>query len=110
MRHRAPVRFQVTGHAAAPPGLRGRDGNRACAHPAARGHRNRGVRSVLALALVALALSAGPAAAISADVAKKCRAFAVKAHPPQPAGTKGYAQAERDAFRDCVAKEEKQNK
>jgi hypothetical protein len=64
-------------------------------------------RRILALTLVALTLSAEPAVAISAAVAKKCRELAVKAHPPQPAGKAAYAQAERDFFRDCVAKEEK---
>jgi hypothetical protein len=59
------------------------------------------------LALVALALAPAPASALSAEVAKKCRELAIKAHPPKPAGTKAYAQAERDYFRDCVAKEGK---
>ena len=46
-----------------------------------------------------------PAAAISADLAKKCREMAVKAHPPPiPPGNKAYAQAERDFFRECVSK------
>jgi hypothetical protein len=48
--------------------------------------------------------TASPAIAISADVAKRCREMAIKAHPPEPAGTKGYAQAERDSFRDCISK------
>jgi hypothetical protein len=48
--------------------------------------------------------TASPAIAISADVAKRCREMAIKAHPPGPAGTKGYAQAERDSFRDCISK------
>jgi hypothetical protein len=48
--------------------------------------------------------TASPAIAISADVAKRCRDMAIKAHPPEPAGTKGYAQAERDSFRDCISK------
>jgi len=66
------------------------------------------MRDAVALTLVALALSAAPAAAITAEVAKKCREVAVKAHPPQPAGTRNYAQAQRETFRDCVAHEEKQ--
>jgi hypothetical protein len=46
-----------------------------------------------------------PAAAISADLAKKCREMAVKAHPPPiPPGNKAYAQAERAFFRECVSK------
>jgi hypothetical protein len=43
-----------------------------------------------------------PAAAVSADLANKCRAMAIKSHPPVPG--KAYAQAERDFFRDCVAR------
>jgi len=47
--------------------------------------------------------TAGP---ISAEVAKKCRALAIKAHPTKPAGSKNgaYARAQRDYFQDCVAK------
>ena len=48
--------------------------------------------------------AASPAIAISADLAKKCRELAVKSHPPAPAGTTPYAQAERDFFRDCISK------
>lgn len=60
--------------------------------------------SVLAAQIVVLC-AASPAAAISADLAKKCRAMALKAHPaPSPPGNKAYAQAERDFFADCVSK------
>ena len=43
---------------------------------------------------------------ISAELGKKCRALAIKAHPPKPAGSKNgaYAQAQRDYFQDCIAK------
>jgi hypothetical protein len=45
-----------------------------------------------------------PASAITAELAKKCRTMAIKAHPPAPAGTKTHAaQAERDFFRACIA-------
>jgi len=46
---------------------------------------------------------AGP---ISAELAKKCRALAIKTHPTKPAGSKdgAYAQAQRDYFQDCIAK------
>jgi hypothetical protein len=48
---------------------------------------------------------ATPAAAISADLAKRCREMAIKAHPPPVThGNKAYAQAERDFFRECVAR------
>ena len=45
--------------------------------------------------------TAGP---ISAELAKKCRALAIKAHPTERAGTGAYAQAQRDYFQDCIAK------
>jgi hypothetical protein len=45
-----------------------------------------------------------PAGAITADLAKKCQALAVQAHPPRPAGSSPYAQAERDFFRQCVSR------
>jgi murein L,D-transpeptidase YafK len=44
--------------------------------------------------------STSPTAAISVDAEKKCRDMAIKAHMPG----KPYAQAERDFFRQCVAK------
>ena len=45
--------------------------------------------------------AAGP---ISAELAKKCRSLAIKAHPTERAGSKAYAQAQRDYFQDCIAK------
>jgi hypothetical protein len=45
-----------------------------------------------------------PAAAISADLANKCRQMAMKAHPPQRVGTKtGTAGEERKYYRHCLA-------
>ena len=44
--------------------------------------------------------TAGP---ISAELAKKCRALAIKAHPTERAG-RAYAQAQRDYFQACIAK------
>jgi hypothetical protein len=44
------------------------------------------------------------AGSISADLAKKCRALAIKAHPTERAATIPYAQAQRDYFQNCVAK------
>jgi murein L,D-transpeptidase YafK len=52
---------------------------------------------------IQILLSASPTAAISVDLAKKCRDMAIKAHPRAMPG-KPYAQAERDFFRQCVAK------
>lgn len=41
----------------------------------------------------------------SAELAKTCRALAIKAHPTQRAGSRtAYAQAQRDYFQECVAK------
>jgi hypothetical protein len=56
-------------------------------------------------ALILIVCAASPAAAISADLANKCRDMAIKAHPPPfPPGNKAYAQAERDFFGTCVSK------
>jgi hypothetical protein len=41
---------------------------------------------------------------VSVELARKCREMAVKAHPTQLAGTTPYAAAQRDYFRECVAK------
>jgi hypothetical protein len=44
-------------------------------------------------------------APISAELAKTCRALAIKAHPTQPAGSRtASGQAQRDYFQECVAK------
>jgi hypothetical protein len=55
--------------------------------------------------LVALVLlAAEPASALTAELARKCRDMAIRAHPPVPAGSMtGSAQAERTYFRTCVA-------
>jgi hypothetical protein len=43
--------------------------------------------------------------AVSVEVVKKCLKLAIKAHSPAvPGSSKGSAQAERDYFRQCVAK------
>jgi hypothetical protein len=61
--------------------------------------------AIAVLAQIAVLSSALPAAALSADLAKKCRDMAIKSHPPPtPPGNKAYAQAEREFFRDCIAK------
>ena len=61
-------------------------------------------RSIGRAILLAAALfgSNGPASAITAEVAKKCRELAIQAHPPQPAGTIAYREAERADFKECV--------
>ncbi len=59
--------------------------------------------SALFVTIQILLLSTSPTAAITVDLAKKCRDMAIKAHPRSMPG-KPYAQAERDFFRQCVAK------
>ena len=65
--------------------------------------------TLIVLALTAYLFMAQPASAISVELAKKCRAMAIKAHPTQMAGTKqtGNEKAQRDYFRECVAKDGK---
>ena len=49
--------------------------------------------------------AASRADALTAELAKKCRDMAIKSHPPPiPPGNRAYAQAERDFFRECVAR------
>ena len=58
--------------------------------------------------LAMLASSVDPAFALSAELATKCRAMAIKAHPPVLAGSKrGSAKAELDYYRMCVKKDGK---
>src|SRR5450755_1240305 len=57
------------------------------------------------LVMASIMLVIGPlhilAFAVSAELAKKCRALMVKAYPPQPAGSRmGTAQSERDFCRN----------
>jgi hypothetical protein len=59
----------------------------------------------IALAQAVTLALAPPAAAISADLAKKCRDMAIHAHPPPiPPGNKAYAQAEREFFSECISR------
>jgi hypothetical protein len=47
-----------------------------------------------------------PPRAISADLAKKCRALAIQAHPTQQPGSRyGSAQAQREYYQQCIAKD-----
>ena len=61
-----------------------------------------------ALTSIAVVMCAAerPASAISVELAKKCRAMAIKAHPYKLPGEKGpgSAQAERDYYAACLAK------
>jgi hypothetical protein len=67
---------------------------------------------LIVLVLTAYLPTAQPASAVSVELAKKCRAMATKAHPTQRAGTKaaGTEKAQRDYFRDCIAKGDKTEK
>ena len=65
--------------------------------------------NTLAVKILCCALILGaaqrPASAITAELAKKCRAMAIKAHPYElPGKAKGTATAQRSYFSDCVAK------
>lgn len=60
---------------------------------------------VVSIALAEAVIATSPAAAISADLAKKCRDMAIYAHPPPiPPGNKAYAQAEREFFSECISR------
>ena len=63
------------------------------------------VASTLAAVLVGLFTTVGPGAAITVELAKKCRQMAIDSHPPpiRP-GNKAYAEAERSFFQECVKK------
>jgi hypothetical protein len=64
--------------------------------------------ALVALALAgttSLAETARPTSPISAELAKTCRELAIKAHPTQRQGSAtGSGQAQRDYFKECVAK------
>ena len=59
--------------------------------------------TVLVVVQILILSTTSPVLAISADLAKKCRDMAIKAHPPASSGTQAYAQAERDFFKACIA-------
>ena len=62
--------------------------------------------TVMVLALTAYLPTVQPAPAITAELAKKCRLMAINAHPTPTPGSKptGAEKAQRDYFRECVAK------
>jgi len=63
------------------------------------------MRGLVIAAIVAFVGASEPASAITADLAKKCRELALKAHPTPRPGTKaGAGKAQQDFYRDCVAK------
>jgi len=65
--------------------------------------------AVVVLTLATYLPATQPASAITAELAKKCRALAIKAHPTPTPGSKktGIEKAQRDYFRECVAKDGK---
>jgi hypothetical protein len=64
------------------------------------------VTAVTICIAISVCVVAKPAAAISLDLAKKCRTMALQAHPYKLPGEKGpgSATAEREYFTQCVAK------
>lgn len=65
--------------------------------------------NILAISLAAVmaaSAAAGPAAAISVELAKKCRDLALKAHPYKLPGQPGAGNAkeQRDYFSTCVSR------
>jgi hypothetical protein len=69
-------------------------------------------KSLIALMVLALAVylpMTNPSSATSAELAKKCRAMAIKAHPNPIPGSKasGAEKAEREYFQACIAKDGK---
>jgi hypothetical protein len=66
----------------------------------------KGFGALMVLTLVAHAATAQPAPPVTADIAKKCREMATKAHRSATPGSKptGAEKAQRDYFRECVAK------
>lgn len=57
------------------------------------------------LACAFMTYASESAMAISADLAKRCRAMTIKAYPPVLAGSKkGDAQEERNYFSTCISK------
>jgi hypothetical protein len=60
--------------------------------------------AALSLTLGVSAVAPGSAAAITAELAKKCRRMMVEAYPNRPAGSRtGVEQAQREYFKQCIA-------
>lgn len=61
---------------------------------------------LIVFALIAYLPTAETAAAVSAELAKQCRAMAFKAHPPEKPGSKstGAEKAQREYFSECITK------
>jgi hypothetical protein len=70
------------------------------------------MRSSIGAGLLTLALALGLSSAatplraeISADLAKKCQAMMIAAHPTQMFGTTGTAAVQRSYFRQCISRQ-----
>jgi hypothetical protein len=70
------------------------------------------MRSTIGAGLLTLALALGLSAAatplragISADLAKRCRAMMITAHPTQVFGPTGTAAVQRSYFRQCISRQ-----
>ena len=63
------------------------------------------IRALMAMPFVVLVCVNQPASAITAELAKKCRGMAFKAHPPAPIGSKtSSAKAQQEFYKTCLAK------
>jgi hypothetical protein len=68
----------------------------------------KGLGMLTILGILAASALPRPAAAITVELAKKCREMALKAHPSQRIGSKtGSAQAQRNYYEQCIAKDGK---
>lgn len=57
------------------------------------------------LPLGVISATGDSALGVSTELAKRCRAMAIKAHPTKPPGSKtGSVKAQRDYFDECVTK------
>ena len=70
------------------------------------------MRSSIGAGLLTLALALGLSSAatplraeISAELAKKCRAMMIEAHPTQMYGPSGTAAVQRSYFRQCISRQ-----
>src|SRR5450432_1820615 len=63
------------------------------------------VGALMAATLLVFVSAGQPASAITAELAKKCREMAFKAHPPVAIGSKtSNAKGQQEYFRTCLAK------
>jgi hypothetical protein len=63
--------------------------------------------AILVSAAIAAVIVAPARAQVSADLAKKCRAMMVKAHPTMMYGASGTAALQREYFSECIKRQGK---